>query len=107
MAGRYQTLTLDQWVEAGKKIKKISVLLEELLYLVSGKIPSPLTDRILKLYNPYGPFSRLKSRLEDEMFRQHPGLSNEHLSAFYGAEDEESNERAARVDTEDQKRGLK
>ena len=87
MGRRYQTLTVEEWVAAGRKIKKISVLLKELLVLVNGKIPAPLTDRILKLYNPSGHFSRLKSRLEDEMFRQHPGLSNEYLSVFYGNEE--------------------
>ncbi|MHB8368951.1 MAG: hypothetical protein ACYDBP_04560 [Leptospirales bacterium] len=88
MRRRHRTLTVEEWVAVGKRIKKISALLEELPVLLGGKIPCPLTDRILRFINGGGKFSILKSELEDEMFRQHPGLSNEYLSVFYGLEDE-------------------
>lgn len=87
MGRRRKTLAVDEWMEAGRKIKKIGILLQELVTLVNGKIPMPLLDRILKLCNHSGHFSGLKSRLEDEMFRQHPELSNEYLWVFYGQRD--------------------
>lgn len=81
MKRRIEPLSMDQWREVGHKLKEAKAALGEMADILSGHIPAALLDQVLKARNDG--FHKLQSRLEDEMFRQHPELSNG-LDVFYG-----------------------
>ena len=82
MGKRIEPLSTEQWQETGRKLKEAKAVLREMSDILSGHIPAVLLDQVLKARSDG--FHKLQSRLEDEMFRQHPKLSREAISVFYG-----------------------
>lgn len=84
MGKRIEPLSAEQWREAGQKLKEAKAALGEVSDILSGHIPAILLDQVLKARSDG--FHKLQSRLEDEMFRQHPKLPREAINVFYGDE---------------------
>ena len=87
MGRRIEPLSAEQWRRAGRKLKEAKADLGEMSDILSGHIPAVLLDQVLKARSDG--FHKLQSRLEDEMFRQHPKLPREAINVFYGDEGSE------------------
>ena len=84
MGRRIESLSVEQWREAGRKLKEAKAALGEVSDILSGHIPAILLDQVLRVRSDG--FHRIQSKLEDEMFRQHPKLPREAINVFYGDE---------------------
>lgn len=71
--------------EMGRRIKRAERAIGDVLDY-SHRFYSVETDKLLRAENNLG---RLKSRLEDVMFREHPYLTNEEGFAVYFTDDAE------------------
>ncbi|MHB1286476.1 MAG: hypothetical protein ACYCYP_07940 [Leptospirales bacterium] len=82
MGRRIEPLSVKQWIEAGRKLKEAKAALGQMQVILSGHVPAALLDQVLRVRGEN--FWKLQSRLEDEMFQQHPELPNGAIGIFYG-----------------------
>ncbi len=81
MKRRIEPLSMDQWREAGRKLKEAKAALREMTGILSGHIPAALLDQALRAGREN--FWKIQAKLEDEMLKQHPEIPNG-LDVFYG-----------------------
>lgn len=94
--------TIDEYKQAGAEMRLMKNLGTKLVVDISKVLPAAETDKLLRTL---GEMDEVCSRAEDRMFHDHPELSNDYLSVFYGAInntprnslDEEMIERARQV----------
>lgn len=94
--------TIDEYKLAGSQMRLIKTLGSRLAVNVSRVLPAAESDKLLRALRK---IDGVCSKAEDRMFHDHPELSNDYLSVFYGAInntprnslDEEMIERARQV----------
>jgi len=74
-------LNKAEWVLVAKKVKKIEATLWEIMHITNSRMPKS-TKSMKQLVKSHNEISKLKSLLEDDMFRQHPDW--EDTEVFYG-----------------------
>lgn len=74
--------TLDDYVVMGRMFKDANRALSKLHIFVSQKIGKTKADRICDFWAFDKKFQRLRSELEEMMFRDYPELAN--TDVFYG-----------------------
>lgn len=74
--------TIDTYMKAGAKMRLFKTLGTKLYVDISRVISA--SDR-QKLARALGSVDEICSRAEDNMFRDHPGLSAEYIDVFYGS----------------------
>lgn len=73
--------TLDLYKEAGAEMRLFMALADILVLHISQVLLAPDTDKFLRAIQK---IDEVRSRAEDNMFHDHPELSNEYLDVFYG-----------------------
>ena len=73
--------TIDTYMKAGAEMRLFKTLGTKLYVDISRVISA--SDR-KKLARALGTVDEICSRAEDNMFRDHPGLSAEYIDVFYG-----------------------
>ena len=78
--------TLETYMEAGAEMRLFKTLGSKLAVDISKVLSAPDQDMLLRAL---GKIDRVCSRAEDNMFHDHPELSNQYIDVFYGSTDEE------------------
>lgn len=78
--------TLERYMRAGAGMRLYRELGTRLAMDISEVLPAADTDRLLRAMDK---IDRVCTVAEDNMFKDHPGISNEYLDVFYGAIDGE------------------
>lgn len=94
--------TIDEYKNAGAEMRIFNEISAKLVMDMSRVLSASDSDILLRALRR---IDRVRSRAEDNMFRDYPELSNEYLSIFYGslggepqnAIDEEVNDIARRI----------
>jgi pterin-4a-carbinolamine dehydratase len=73
--------TLDLYKEAGAEMRLFMALADILVLHISQVLLAPDTDKFLRAIQK---IDEVRSRAEDNMFHDHPEISNEYLDVFYG-----------------------
>lgn len=73
--------TLDLYKEAGAEMRLFRTLGVILAIHISRVLSTPDTDKFLRALRR---IDEVRSRAEDNMFHDHPEISNEYLDVFYG-----------------------
>ena len=73
--------TINVYLQAGASARLYKEAGSKFVKDISKVLPSADTDRLLKLLNR---IDAICSKAEDNMFRDHPDLSDEYLDTFYG-----------------------
>lgn len=73
--------TLDEYKRAGGEMRLFKQLGVTLAVDISKALSAGDTDKLLRAL---GKVDEICSRAEDNMFRDHPGIGDEHVDVFYG-----------------------
>lgn len=78
--------TMETYMKAGAEMRLYKTLGTRLAVDISGVLSAADQDKLLRAL---GKIDEVCSRAEDNMFHDHPELSNEYIDVFYGSTDNE------------------
>ena len=73
--------TMEAYVEAGAYARLLSDIGTKAAVTMSKVLPAKETDRLVNLLNR---FDEIKSKADDQLFRDYPALGHEGTDVFYG-----------------------
>ncbi len=79
---RRQDRTVDEYMKAGAMMRLLKEIGSHTLVQGSRVMSASDSDKMMRVLDR---IDQICSRLEDNMFHDHPELSNDYLSVFYGA----------------------
>lgn len=87
MTRRYKP-TFEEYVEIGKQLKQLNMLLVESGVYVSGCVGITFVDKYFNFMDIQRKLGQLRSQLEERMFREYPDKAD--VDIFYGGLPDES-----------------
>lgn len=84
---------MEEWIRVGLLMKEVDQKLLEVTRMLGGKVGASTIDLLHRLREVQ--IGRVRSHLEDVMFKQHPGPTGDRLSVFYGVSESKVDERDA------------
>lgn len=89
MGRKLERPSLEEHIEIGYRLKKVSEEIVELAYMLAPFIRSKDVDRLLNItLGSNRALSQLQSDLEDKMFADNPWLTNKAFGVYYGTMDD-------------------
>ncbi len=79
---RKEERTVDRYMKAGASVRLARAVIARMVEDIGGLVPAFEQERMMRTINR---LEDVFSKAEDNMFRDHPRLSNEYLDVFYGS----------------------
>lgn len=85
--------SMEEWIRVGLLMKEVDQKLLEVTRMLGGKASLATIGKVVQLRQVR--VNKVRSHLEDVMFKQHPGPTGDRLSVFYGVSESKVDERDA------------